>query len=77
MTLLELSAVYRDSEVTIRARIRELRARLEQEEDPEECWRLKRRITDLTPLLQEARELASLTAHYYDRSYYRNEKYTL
>lgn len=48
-----------------------------QEEDPEECWRLKRRITDLMPLLQEARDLALLTAHYYDRSYYRNEKYTL
>lgn len=77
MTLLELSVSYRDSEAAIRARIRELRAQLVQEEDPEECWRLKRRITDLMPLLQEARDLALLTAHYYDRSYYRNEKYTL
>ena len=28
-------------------------------------------------LLQETRELAALTAHYYDRSYHRHERYTL
>ena len=33
-------------------------------------------ITELTPLLQETRELAALTAHYYDRSYHRHERYT-
>ena len=38
---------------------------------------IRARIRDLMPLLQEARDLALLTAHYYDRSYYRNEKYTL
>lgn len=77
MTLYEMSVSYRSSEVALRQRIRELRTELEQAGDPELCWRLKRRITDLMPLLQEARELAVLTAHYYDRSYHRNEKYTI
>ena len=34
-------------------------------------------LLELTPLLQETRELAALTAHYYDRSYHRHERYTL
>ena len=38
---------------------------------------LRRRIAELTPLLQETRELAALTARYYDRSYHRHERYTL
>ena len=40
-------------------------------------FRQVRRIAELTPLLQETRELAALTAHYYDRSYHRHERYTL
>ena len=38
---------------------------------------LRRRVAELLPLWQEARDLARLTAHYYDRGYYRNEKYTV
>ena len=34
-------------------------------------------LEELQPLLREARELAILTARYYDRSYRRNERYTL
>ena len=45
--------------------------------DEEDRRLLRRRITELTPLLQETRELAALTAHYYDRSYHRHERYTL
>ena len=45
--------------------------------DPEEIWHLKRRIAELTPMLTQMNELAELTAHYYDRGYYRSEKYTL
>lgn len=45
--------------------------------DPEEIWRCKRRIAELTPMLTQMNELAELTAHYYDRGYYRNEKYTV
>ena len=46
-------------------------------EDPVEVWHLKRRIDDLTPMLTQMNELAELTAHYYDRGYYRSEKYTV
>ena len=31
----------------------------------------------LQVLLRQSRELAELTQHYYERSYYRNAKYTL
>ena len=63
--------------VPLRLRLRELRLKLAKEQDPEEIWRLKRRIAELTPLLTEMNELAELTAHYYDRGYWRSEKYTL
>jgi hypothetical protein len=50
---------------------------LAQSEDPEERFWIQRRILALTPMLTEMNELAELTAHYYDRGYYRNDKYTL
>ena len=77
MTLAEMSCLYRDSADPIRLRMAELRLAVRQETDPEAVRRLRRRITELTPLLQEARELAVLTAHYYDRSYHKHERYTL
>ena len=77
MTLAELSADYEAAAVPLRARLRELRYRLMDATDPEEIWHLKRRIGELTPMLTEMNELAELTAHYYDRGYYRSEKYTL
>ena len=61
----------------LRARLRQLRCLLAQTADPEEAWPLKRRIAALTPMLTQMNELAELTAHYYDRGYYRSEKYTL
>ena len=77
MTLLELSVHYADSAAAIRRRIQELRAQERITPDPEEARRLRRRMEELQPLLREARELAILTARYYDRSYRRNERYTL
>ncbi len=77
MTLLEMSAVYRDSADAIHGRILELRSLERAQTDPEEAFRLHRRIDELTPLWREARELAVLTAHYYDRSYHKHERYTL
>ena len=77
MTLAELSADYEAAAVPLRARLRELRYRLMDATDPEEIWHLKRRIGELTPMLTEMNELAELTAHYYDRGYYRSEKYTV
>ena len=76
MTLTELSACYEAAAVPLRARLRLLRQMLAQTEDPEEIWHLKRRIAELTPMLTQMNELAELTAHYYDRGYYRSDKYT-
>ncbi len=77
MTLREMSVDYAAAAVPIRARLRELRQALKKADDPEEIWRIKRRIAELTPMLTQVNELAELTAHYYDRGYWRSEKYTL
>ena len=77
MTLRELSECYEAAAVPLRSRLRELRIALQASKDPEEIWHLKRRIAELSPMLTQMNELAELTAHYYDRGYYRNEKYTL
>ena len=77
MTLAELSACYEAAAVPLRARLRQLRQALAAEEDPEKRWHLQRRVQELTPMLTQMNELAELTAHYYDRGYHRNERYTL
>ena len=77
MTMLELSRCYEEAAVPLRARLRQLRRLLAQTQDPEEIFHLKRRIQELTPMLTQMNELAELTAHYYDRGYWRSEKYTV
>jgi hypothetical protein len=77
MTLAELSICYQEAAVPLRARLRQLRQELAQETDPDKIWHPKRRIAELTPMLTQMNELAELTAHYYDRGYYRSEKYTV
>ena len=77
MTLDQLSRCYEEAAIPLRNRLRELRIALACTDDPEEIWHLKRRIAELTPMLTQMNELAELTAHYYDRGYYRSEKYTL
>ena len=77
MTLTELSRCYEEAAVPLRQRLKELRQALSQTDDPEEIWHLKRRIAELTPMLTQMNELAELTARYYERGYYRNEKYTV
>lgn len=77
MTLLEMSFSYQDSAAAIHRRILELRGLERIQTDPAASFRLRRRINELTPLWREAREMAALTAHYYDRSYHKHEKYTL
>lgn len=77
MTMMELSEAYEAAAVPLRCRLRQLRRELAASADPEEIWHLKRRIAVLTPMLTEMNELAELTAHYYDRGYWRSAKYTL
>ena len=75
--LSDLSKDYEAAAALLRDRLRLLRRQLTQASDPEEIWHLKRRIGELTPILTQMNELAELTAHYYDRGYYRSGKYTL
>ena len=77
MTLAELSEGYEAAAVLLRVRLAQLRRQADKTEDAEELWHLKRRIAELTPILTQMNELAELTAHYYDRGYYRSEKYTV
>ena len=77
MTLAELSKCYEAAAVPLRERLSQLRRLLAAAEDPEEVWHLQRRIAELTPMLTQMNELAELTAHYYERGYWRNEKYTV
>ena len=77
MTLEEISRYYEVSAGLLRERLMLLRQELEAARDPEQIWNLQRRISELTPLLTEMNELRDLTAHYYERGYYRSEKYTL
>jgi len=77
MTMTELSHSYEESAALLRSRLKLLRQAVAVSRDPEEIWHLKRRIADLTPILTQMNELADLTAHYYDRGYWRNEKYTV
>lgn len=77
MTLLEISLCYEEAAVPLRARLKQLRQALAAAEDPEDIWHIKRRIAELTPMLTQMNELQELTAHYYDRGYYRSEKYTV
>ena len=77
MTMTELSSSYAEAATLLQNRLRLLRRALEKTKDPEEIWHLKRRISELAPMLTEMNDLAELTARYYDRGYWRNEKYTV
>lgn len=77
VTLIQISEGYRVSAKNIRARLRLLRQQLKNARDPELRWHLKREIAELTPVLTQMNELAELTERYYERGFWRNEKYTL
>jgi hypothetical protein len=77
MALADLSKDYEAAALLLRQRLKLLRQMLASATDLEEIFHIKRRIAELTPMLTEMNALAELTAHYYDRGYYRNGKYTL
>ena len=61
------------SELILRPILQEYEAR----RDRESAEHLQRRIRDLEPLHRQTRQLAELTARYYDRGYRKNAYYTL
>lgn len=73
----ELSLCYKEAAKPLRARLHQLRHQLGHTHDEEQIWHIKRQIAELTPILTQMNELAQLTEHYYDRGYWRSEKYTL
>lgn len=75
MLLSEMSLEYQKSHAAIRLRMKELREAARA--NPGKADIFQARIRDLNPLRREARELAELTARYYDRSYHKNESFTL
>lgn len=77
MKLSELSTQYAEEAQALQGRIRTLRQAQRQSEDEETRRRLQRRIAALRPLLRQCRQLRQLTAHYYERNFYRDEHYTL
>ena len=76
MTMEELSETYREAAKTLRERLKQLRMELVTQTNPEVVFSLKWRIAQMTPILTQLNELAELTAHYYERGYWRSEKYT-
>lgn len=70
MTLYELGEEYGKSAAPIRARLKELRTQLKTAETAEERWRLKRRISELTPMLTYCNRLEEYCKRYYERGYY-------
>ena len=77
MTLAQLSPYYQESADLIGTRLKELRTERRQTEDEAYQKSLDRRILELKPIYTECRELARLTAHYYDRSFYHDKQYCL
>ena len=77
MTLLEMSVEYGKSADLIARRLRLLRELERRCTDETERTHLHRRILDLRPMQQQCRDLQKLTAHYYDRSFTRDERYCL
>ena len=77
MTLLELSAQYAESAQLLRARLAQLRRQKKLAQEADEHFWLDRRIFALTQMLRQTNELASLTAHYYEKGFYRSESYRI
>ena len=76
MTLEEISKTYRQAAEPLRERLQQLRMELVRETNPQIAFSLKTRIAQMTPILTQLNEMAELTEHYYERGYWRNEKYT-
>ena len=67
MTMLQLSQMYEENALRLHGRLQTLRGELKHTSDPDLRFALQRRIDALRPLWREARELAHLCRHYYDR----------
>ncbi len=76
-SLAELSAGYRAAGVLLSRRLRALRRALAAERNAQERAALRSQISALSTVYTQCRKLEELTAHYYERGFYRDESYTL
>lgn len=77
MTLEEMAVEYRTQAQRLRQRMRELEQAGRGAGSEEERVRLRSRSESLEPIWREARDLAVLLEHYYERGYRRNDRYTI
>ena len=77
MTLQELSNEYQQHAQTLKHRIEELQLRYQTEPNPTRRQQLCDRIQLLSQMYYEAKALAILTEHYYDKQFRRNPEYML
>lgn len=70
MKMEELGIEYENSAALLKQRLKELRAELKQEVDPEKRFKIERRIATLTPMYTDCRKLAKYCKHYYERGFY-------
>ena len=73
----QLSQQYWEEAQALHGRIVFLRQEQDRCDDRESAELLRRRIRELEPLHRQTRQLAELTARYYDRGYHNNAYYTL
>jgi len=77
MTLMEMSAQYRDQAEVLRQRIDQLQRRYAKSRSKGERLELEGRIRLLTSMHRDTVDVAALTEHYYDRGYHSNERYKI
>jgi hypothetical protein len=77
MTLAQLSVEYRAQAALLKTRIDELEQQYRRSRSKPERLSLERRIRILSSMHRDAKELAALTEHYYDRGYHSNEIYKI
>lgn len=77
MTLMELSMEYRAHAQALRERIALLESCMEKTEEEDQRLLLYGRIRMLRTMWREARDLAVLTGHYYERGYHRSARYKI
>ena len=76
MTLAEIAQGYRESELAVSARRDELKLRLAECTDSVDRMHLETRIACLGATLRELRKVRELCERYYERGFWRDEKYT-
>ena len=77
MKLCELSDGYKEAAKLLSKQLKRLRERLAKLDDPQERAALRYQIALLAEIMTQCNDLQELTAHYYERSYCRNDKYIL